>query len=123
MSDDLIASVNASSPPASPSTNRKRKRPRNRNFDAVANEISGNFIEPETLMNNLNENVNNSATMIIADASEKKRNSYEVLSKSSGVAKSILKDIVDDKDSIKLTTSKAVNVLRLLTNIYDNNFQ
>ncbi|ABF47429.1 P12 [Clanis bilineata nucleopolyhedrovirus] len=120
MSDaGLIETINATLNIDEDRRGRKRKRSRTRDvsFDPVTN-----INEPATMVNTLNEYTNSLATLILNDESAKKRVSFEVLSKSSAAAKNIFKDIVDDRDAVRLNTLRAVSVLRLLSNIYDNNF-
>ncbi|ABI35763.1 p12 [Ectropis obliqua nucleopolyhedrovirus] len=140
MSDGLIDSLNnellsyisspasssmLSAPPTKVGNGKQRssktKTVRDTRFDPV-DDVDNSAIDPVTLINSLNSNNKNMASFIIADESLKKQNTFKILSKVSSSAKGVLKDIEDDKESMPLTTLRATNVLRLLSNIYDNQF-
>ncbi|ABY65815.1 p12 [Orgyia leucostigma nucleopolyhedrovirus] len=60
------------------------------------------------------------AKIIISDDSVNKIDSFKMLSKTSAVAKSVLRDIENDKNDVRLDTLRATNVLRFFSNLYDN---
>ncbi|QWO71633.1 AC102-like protein [Orgyia pseudotsugata single capsid nuclopolyhedrovirus] len=60
------------------------------------------------------------AKSIIADDSIQKMDSFKALSRTSAVAKSIFNDIENNRNDMRLDTLRATNVLRFLSNVYDN---
>lgn len=75
---------------------------------------------PADLINTLNDNDGSVAGIILKDRTKRKIHSFKLLSKNSAVAKAILKDIESDQNYLKINTLKGTNVLRFLSNIYDN---
>ncbi len=60
--------------------------------------------------------------LILNDTNQLKRNAINVLSKQSAIAKTLL-TAVDNKDSsLRLNTIGTINILQLLSDVYDNKF-
>ncbi|AHH82667.1 P12 [Buzura suppressaria nucleopolyhedrovirus] len=97
-----------------------RPQKRNKRFDPPPVD---NSINPAVLINALNDSDNTVASVIMRDQSVNKVNSFKILSPGSAVAKQILKDIEDDTENIRLNTMRATNILRFLSNIYDDTLQ
>ncbi|AKC91676.1 ac102 [Lambdina fiscellaria nucleopolyhedrovirus] len=102
----------------------KREAMRDSRFD-VASEASAESINVADMINLLSSNNDNNtaAALILNDRSHNKTNTFQVLSKSSAVAQSILKDIEDNKEQLTVNTRRATNLLKLLVNVYDNQFE
>ncbi|UOQ18876.1 P12 [Olene mendosa nucleopolyhedrovirus] len=110
--DNIISSIDRSGRPArSPQPNRDV------NFDAV---LAAHALNPAPLINALNDNMSSVALHILNDTSENKADTFEKLSKASAAAKSILADIQDNQETMRLDATRGVAVLQLLNNIYDN---
>jgi Protein of unknown function (DUF1098) len=74
----------------------------------------------EQLLHNLNSTNVSIADYIIDDIDKYKENSLKLMSKHSAIAKKILNTIQDRDDSINLNTINSINVLKLLSDVYDN---
>lgn len=114
MSDSFIYTINDQQQQRKKS--KRDRSQRNTDFDPYNNASSN----PAQLIDTLNS-VKTWATIIIDDNTPKKKYTFELLSQNSGTAKNILKDIEDDREYLHLNTTKAVNVLKLLSNVFDNN--
>ncbi|QYC92763.1 P12 [Trabala vishnou gigantina nucleopolyhedrovirus] len=115
---DNVLSVNNES-----KNNRKRNTKRKEATETTKRDSRFDpveYIDPSDLINALNENDRTVANLILNDNSDRKVQTFKLLSKSSGVAKTILKDIEENKEGLRLNTVRATNVLRLLSNVYDN---
>nr|ANS70990.1 protein p12 [Lymantria dispar multiple nucleopolyhedrovirus] len=118
--DALIATIENAIAPRRRNGNRRRQR-RDARFDAVDQQaVAVATTNPATLVNTLNDNSSSVALYILSDTSEKKQNSFEMLSKVSGVAKTILNDIEQNRQSLHLDVTKGIGTLQMLNNIYDN---
>ncbi|AGR56842.1 ac102 [Hemileuca sp. nucleopolyhedrovirus] len=115
MSDELIETLNSTQ--QQQRRRQKHSSDRDKRFDPVE---ENDIINPATLINLLNDNDSSVAMLVLQDESDKKLESFKILSKTSATAKTILNDIQNDQDSIRLNTLRATNVLRFLKNIYDN---
>jgi hypothetical protein len=72
----------------------------------------------DDLLQNLNA-TNTVADLILNDEHSQKRHSIGIISQQSAIAKTIL-DSMDDSDSIRLNTVNTINVLKLMSDIFDN---
>jgi Protein of unknown function (DUF1098) len=75
-------------------------------------------IYADELLQRLND-TNTIADLIINDQDEQKRNSIGMISRHSAIAKTIL-DAIDEDDSLRLNTVNTINVLKLMSDIFDN---
>jgi len=73
----------------------------------------------EAFLENLNS-ANTIADLIIQDDHAHKRNSLEIISRQSAIAKRIVGVIDEQDDSINLNTVNTINVLKLMSDIFDN---
>nr|UPO71200.1 orf90 [Trichoplusia ni single nucleopolyhedrovirus] len=72
-------------------------------------------------LQNLNQ-TNTVADVILNDTNPHRRNAIRVISKQSAIAKTILEAVSNEEQSIRLNTVKTINVLQLMSDIYDNKF-
>ncbi|AJD80783.1 P12 [Pseudoplusia includens SNPV IE] len=72
-------------------------------------------------LQNLNQ-TNTVADVILNDTNPRKRNAIRVISRQSAIAKTILEAVSNEEESIRLNTVKTINVLQLMSDIYDNKF-
>nr|WUR10751.1 P12 [Calliteara abietis nucleopolyhedrovirus] len=112
--------------------NRKKSRRRNRDarYDPVVGVNSAAELQQEeaaavdasNLINILNENTRDTvANTILTDSSTHKVETLKTLGKVSAVAKSLSKDLEESTEQRHaFTTLRATNVLRFLSNVYDN---
>ncbi|ACI47436.1 unknown [Spodoptera litura nucleopolyhedrovirus II] len=70
------------------------------------------------LLQSLNE-TNTVADLILNDTDERKRMAIGVIGRHSAIAKTIL-DSIDEDESLRLNTVNTINVLKLMSDIYDN---
>ncbi|QAT90346.1 P12 [Spodoptera exempta nucleopolyhedrovirus] len=70
------------------------------------------------LLESLNE-THTIADVILNDNDKQKRIAMGVMARHSAVAKNIL-DSIEDDESLRLGTINSINVLRLMSDIYDN---
>ncbi|AYN45014.1 p12 [Alphabaculovirus alterspexiguae] len=77
-----------------------------------------NTIWASDLLESLNE-THTIADVILNDNDEQKRIAMGVMARHSAVAKNIL-DSIEDDESLRLGTINSINVLRLMSDIYDN---
>ncbi|QEI03683.1 P12 [Rachiplusia nu nucleopolyhedrovirus] len=70
-------------------------------------------------------NLNQTATvsdLILNDTNPLKRNAINVLSRQSATAKNLLTAVDNNDSSLRLDTIRSINVLQLLSDVYDNKF-
>ncbi|QNV47806.1 p12 [Alphabaculovirus altersperidaniae] len=77
-----------------------------------------NVNDANRLLQNLNE-TQTVADLILNDSDQQKRIAIGVIGRHSAVAKTIL-DNIDEDESLRLGTVNAINVLKLMSDIYDN---
>ncbi|QEI03528.1 P12 [Spodoptera cosmioides nucleopolyhedrovirus] len=78
----------------------------------------GRGTDTNRLLQSLNE-TNTVADLILNDTDEQKRIAMGVISRHSAIAKTIL-DSIDEDESLRLGTVNTINVLKLMSDIYDN---
>lgn len=124
MSDNFIDSLtNMAATAQSGANSRKRKkRPRDTTYDPVANVVADDTITMANVLNDLNTSSHPMATIIIEDGSLYKQQSLQLIGNQNGVAKSLVKDIDEGKTQLQLTKLRATNVLKMLSNVYDNRY-
>ncbi|ACO53539.1 p12 [Euproctis pseudoconspersa nucleopolyhedrovirus] len=102
-----------------------KKIKRNARFDPIVDRRDGGgmYASPVDLINVLSESDDNrTVSIVLKDESKHKMESFKMLSGKSAVAKEILKDIQENRDALPMNTLRATNVLRFLSNLYDNQF-
>ncbi|ABM45773.1 p12 [Spodoptera frugiperda multiple nucleopolyhedrovirus] len=75
-------------------------------------------INANQLLQNLNE-THTVADLILNDTDHQKRVAIGAMSRHSAIAKTIL-DNIDEDESLRLGTVNTINVLKLMSDIYDN---
>ncbi|AAY84026.1 P12 [Chrysodeixis chalcites nucleopolyhedrovirus] len=93
----------------------------NRTMDDNEEDDGDMIMNSAEFLQNLNQ-TNTVADVILNDTNPQKRNAIRVISKQSAIAKTILEAISNEEQSIRLNTVKTINVLQLMSNIYDNKF-
>nr|UWK31584.1 p12 [Spodoptera exigua multiple nucleopolyhedrovirus] len=78
----------------------------------------GGNINTNQLLESLNE-THTVADLILNDTDEQKRLAIGVIGRHSAIAKTIL-DNIDEDESLRLGTVNTINVLKLMSDIYDN---
>lgn len=94
---------------------RNQRRP---NRPPRANAAPDDGMWADQLLNSLNETTT-VADLILNDTDEHKRISMGVIGQHSAIAKTIL-DYIDEEESLRLGTVNTINVLKLMSDIYDN---
>ncbi|QUJ09279.1 p12 protein [Gynaephora ruoergensis nucleopolyhedrovirus] len=121
-SDDLNDFIDTIDPVIKKPT---KKNKRNARFDPIVDRRDGGgmYASPVDLINVLSESDDNrTVSIVLKDESKHKMESFKMLSGKSAVAKEILKDIQENRDALPMNTLRATNVLRFLSNLYDNQF-
>ncbi|AUV65340.1 P12 [Alphabaculovirus myunipunctae] len=76
-------------------------------------------VRTEQLLNQLN-NTPTVADLILNDSAENKIQAMEAISRHSAIGKIILEAMKEDDDSLRLGTVNTINVLKLMSDIFDN---
>ncbi|AIU41324.1 p12 [Sucra jujuba nucleopolyhedrovirus] len=116
-SNNLIETLNVSYGDVETKNLKKKKR------DARFDPVDDKKTDPATLINTLNEANVSLADFILNDTSENKIETFRMLSVHSSMAKSILKNLEEQNETLPLTTMRATNLLRFLTNVYEDSLQ
>lgn len=96
---------------------RTRRRPNRPSRDGDDDDnVPGTWADD--LLQSLNE-TNTVADLILNDTDEQKRVAMGVIGRHSAIAKTIL-DYIDEDESLRLGTVNTINVLKLMSDIYDN---
>ena len=93
------------------SSRRHRRRSSN-------NDTDNDAIYADQLLHSLNE-TQSVADLILNDTDTKKLVSLGVISRHSAIAKTVI-DAIDEDESLRLGTVNAINVLKLMSDIFDN---
>ena len=107
MADDLINT--AQDRPS------RRRRPR-----SPAQAISGEEVSVSDLLNNLNE-TDTLTSALLKDRSAGKRVTLQAIGNQSAAAKRIVAQI-DENESVRMNGNQAVELLKLMSDIFDNKF-
>lgn len=115
----MIASINdgMSEPRAPPPPSRRSTR-----TTATARPAAREQLAAVDVMRNINS-LSTAATLIIEDATPNKVDSLNVLAAQSIAARKLLAPLQSNAPVVKLNRLEAMDVLELLTNVYDNVFE
>ncbi|ACI28779.1 P12 [Agrotis ipsilon multiple nucleopolyhedrovirus] len=98
------------------STRRRPNRPPRDDTDD--SDDDGRGAHAGQLLQSLNETTT-VADLILNDSDDQKRIAMGVIGRHSAIAKTIL-DSIDEDESLRLGTVNTINVLKLMSDIYDN---
>ncbi|QED40611.1 P12 [Chrysodeixis includens nucleopolyhedrovirus] len=115
-SANLINSLFNSSTDRRPTRRRQSRRSTVRDRD-----IDDQLIDSAELLRSLNQTFT-VADLILNDNNKLKQNAINVISKQSAVAKSLLVDVENKNENIHLNTMQSMNMLKFLSDVYDNKF-
>lgn len=108
----------------SANTNTRRNRRRNTRFDPVEENLNDDEIQNIDIMDFL-QSLNQTdtvASVFLKDSSERKKNFWQILSKQSATSKLISDAVETNRESIPVNGVTSINILKLASNIYDNNY-
>jgi hypothetical protein len=108
----------------SANTNTRRNRRRNTQFDPVEENLNDDEIQNIDIMDFL-QSLNQTdtvASVFLKDSSERKKNFWQILSKQSATSKLISDAVETNRESIPVNGVTSINILKLASNIYDNNY-
>lgn len=108
----------------SANTNTRRNRRRNTRFDPVEENFNDDEIQNIDIMDFL-QSLNQTdtvASVFLKDSSERKKNFWQILSKQSATSKLISDAVETNRESIPVNGVTSINILKLASNIYDNNY-
>jgi hypothetical protein len=107
---------------ANAGTGRRRNRRRNTQFDPVdENHDDIQSIDVMDFLQSLNQ-TDTVASVFLKDTSERKKNFWQILSKQSATSKLISDAVETNRESIPVNVVTSINILKLASNIYDNNY-
>nr|ANW12265.1 hypothetical protein [Malacosoma sp. alphabaculovirus] len=107
---------------ANAGTGRRRNRRRNTQFDPVdENHDDIQSIDVMDFLQSLNQ-TDTVASVFLKDTSERKKNFWQILSKQSATSKLISDAVETNRESIPVNGVTSINILKLASNIYDNNY-
>ncbi|AGE89942.1 p12 [Spodoptera littoralis nucleopolyhedrovirus] len=98
-----------------------RNRSRRRREEDGADDDAANNIDPSQIINELND-VNTSAHAILADRSDNRLETLQLLANQSNIAKKIVTSVNNRDDRVKFNVVETMELLRLMTDLYDNKF-
>ncbi|AKR17378.1 P12 [Urbanus proteus nucleopolyhedrovirus] len=96
-------------------TMKKRKR-NNKNDEFYSEEV-----DAVNLIQDMNR-TDSIAKVIVYDTDKQKKAAFFLMSKTSAAAKSIYNELNNENESITFDANATINVLKLLSDVYDNNF-
>ncbi|AIZ48624.1 p12 [Agrotis segetum nucleopolyhedrovirus B] len=97
---------------------RRRRRPNRPPRSDDDDDDGSDADDGGQLLQSLNE-TNTVADLILNDNDAQKRIAMGVIGRHSAIAKTIL-DFIDEDESLRLGTVNTINVLKLMSDIYDN---
>ena len=100
------------------SSRRRPNRPPRGDDDGDADDDGAGGMWADQLLASLNE-THTVADLILNDNDDYKRIAMGVIGRHSAIAKTIL-DHIDEDESLRLGTVNTINVLKLMSDIYDN---